>query len=444
MLALFDTYDNATRELLRSLETARIAVVPVVIRYEGDLPEGALCPFTTYTGLKLDGRPLFFNEVPVPQWCEIRQGQQVYGEILRHGSLIGRIHYEASSFRQVESVDWLLPDHTPGHTDHYDRYGNRYATTHYSGGIAYQTIYRGPGEWSIEVNHVSRTVTMRSARRLLTFASLTDLVCHFIDDLRLDDDRVVINSLSYPLFVTRRRAREPNTTLFWQEPMPGEVPENMDTELEHPRALERIVFSDERLYRKVVAGYPDTRLQLGYLSHLAQFADKQGFEPKRVFTLTSSDDVLGLEQLLGAFPDVTFSVAALTLMSDKLEALGRRYPNLTLTPSINHSGIRAELDKASVYLDTNAGGQVLDVVKAAFYLNLVVLAVASRAKAPDHERTFPTIDDLAGYLATVVESEAGRSEALEELHVQRGPQSSIADYERVLQPAVTERTAPVS
>lgn len=432
MLALFNRYDDAAKELLRSLATAGITVTPVVIWYDGELPDEALCPFATYTGTERAGDPLFFNEVPVPAWCEIRQGRQAYGQILRDGRLIGRITYEPNSFRQVESVDWLLPDRTLGHTDHYDRYGNRYSTTYYSGGVAYQTVYSGPGEWSIEVNHASRIVTMRSAQRLLTFPTLTEFVSHFIDDQGLADDRVLVNSLSHPLFVARRRAATPNTTLFWQEPMPADVPGNMATELGRPLALERIVFFDQRQRQSVAARYPHTAVELAYLSHLGQFADKHGYEPGRAFTLTHTDEIPGLAELLEALPDVTFSVAALTVMSEKLHSLARSHPNLTLTPTINHRRIREELEKASVYLDLNAGAHVLDVVKAAYYLNLVVLASAPHAKAPDYSLVFSTTEELAARLSAVVTSPQDRTEALDELHRQRGQLSTPADYRRLL------------
>ena len=416
---------------MQSLRTAGIAFTQVVVRYHGELPDEALCPFTTYTGIERKGSPLFFNEVPVPTWCEIRQGQEVYGEILRDGYVLGRIHYEANSFRQVESVDWLLPDRMPGHTDHYDRYGNRYATTYHSNGAAYQTVYRGPTEREIEVNHISRVVTMRSKHGLLTFATLTDLVSHFIDDLALSDDRVLINSLSYPLFVMRQRAAAPSTTLFWQEPMPGDVPGNMAVELERPTALMRIVFCDERVQQKVAVRYPQTALDLTYLSHLGQFADKRGYDPRRAFTLTNTDEIPTLEELLEAFPDVTFSVAALTLMSEKLHSLERRHANLTLIPTINYRRIREELDKASVYLDINAGPHVLDVVKAAYYLNLVVLALTPYAKAPGHSRVLSTMEELKAQLSTVVTSAEDRTRALDQLHRQHGPMSTPADYRRL-------------
>lgn len=431
MLALFDAFDDATKELMQSLATAGVVFTPVVIRYDGELPEGALCPFVTYTGIERRGDPLFFDEVPIPEWCEIRQGREIHGEILRDGYVIGRIHYEANSFRQVESVDWLLSDGSLSHTDHYDRYGNRYATTYYSDGVAYQTVYRGPREWQIEVDHVSRLVTMRSPRGLLTFETLTDFVSYFLDDQRLVDERVLINSLSYPLFVMRKRATQPNTSLFWQEAMPGDAPGNMVTELEQPRALARIVFCDERLRQKIAAQHPDAALDLVYLSHLGQFADKHDYEPRRAFTLTNSDEIPGLVELLEAFPDVTFSVAALTLMSEKLHDLGRRYSNLALSPSITHKGIGEELEKASVYLDINAGPHVLDVVKAAYYLNLVVFALAPHAKAPDYARTFSTTEELKAQVAAVVTSPHDRTRALDELHTQRGPLSTPWDYRRL-------------
>lgn len=431
MLALFARYDDATRELLASLATAGVAVTPVVLQYDGELPDGALSPFVNYTGLELTGRPLFFNEVPVPPWSEIRQGREPHAEIRRGGDVIGRIVYEGSSFRQVASVEWLLPDGAVARIEHYDRYGNRYATTHHAGGVPYQTLYAGPGEWRIEVDHVSRIVTMRSSGGLLTFATLADFVSHFLDSHGLAGDAVLINSLSHPLFVMRKRAAAPNTTLFWQEPMPGDVPGNMVAELERPRALARLVFDDERLLRKVAAAYPTTPVELVYLSQLGQFAPKPAYEPRRAFTLTNTDELPWLVEILESLPDVTISVAALTLMSEKLHALGRRYPNLTLIPGITQKGIADELARASVYLDLNAGQEVLDVVKAAYHLDLVVLAPAPHAKAPDHSLTFPTPAALVATLSAVVTSPGERRRALEALHTKRGPLSTPDDYRRL-------------
>ena len=242
----------------------------------------------------------------------------------------------------------------------------------------------------------------------------------------------MINSLSTPLFVMRGRATTPNTTLFWQEPMAGDPPENMATELERPKALERIVFCDDGLRQRVAARHPQTALDLAYLSQLGRFAEKPDFDSRRAFTLTNSDELPALAGLLEAFPDVTFSVAALTLMSEKLHALARAHPNLVLFPSANQSRIREELERASIYLDINGGAQVLDVVKAAYHLGLVVIGAAAYAKAPDYERVAPTTESLHADVAAAVASPEGRARALDELHRQRGPISTAEDYRRIL------------
>lgn len=432
MLALLDAYDRAAQQLLRSLQTARIPVTPVVVRYDGDLPEGALSPIAHYAGLPATGDPLFFDEVPVPAWCEIRQGREPFGEILRDGARIGRIGYTPGSFREVQSVDWLHPDGTVAQTDHYDRHGSHYATTHVSRGVAYQTVYRGPGEWEVEVSHTTRAVLLRSADRQLAFSRMADLVSHYLDEQGLSEEPALIDSLSHPLFVMRRRALSPRTTLFWQEAIRGELPANMVTELERPRALERIVFFDEDQRQRVAQRHPDTGVELVRLSHLGQFAEKRAFDARRVFTLTSTDVLPALPALLAAFPELTFVVAALTLMSDRLHALARAHANLTLLPSATHNRIREELEGASVYLDIDAGVHLLDVVPIAYHLSLVVLADARHAKSPEHALVTGTEEELVARLAAVTSSPAGRARALDELHTLRGSLSTAADWRRVL------------
>jgi len=437
VLTLLDEYDAAARRLLSSLRTAGIPVTPVVIRYGGELPTEARCPIAEHAGIRRSGTPRFFNEVPVPPWCEIRQGRRPYGEVLRDGETLARIHYEPRSFRQVESVEWLLANGSTTHTDLYDRYGNHYATTHVDAGTAYQTVYRGSGPYEVEADLVSRAVVLRSADRVLTFTDLTELVSRYLDEHGLDEGvrgpEALISSLSHPLFVQRRQAGErPATTLFWQEPMPGEIPGNMALELEEPKALRRIVFEDERLLRKVADAYPDTAVELIYLSPLRQFAERTGVDLGRCFTLTATDEMPGLDVLLERFPHVTFSVAALTQMSARLYDLARRFPNLRLTPTITHAGIAAELAQASVYLDIDAGPQVLGVVGTAYHLNLVVLAPAERAKAPDCSLTCASVEALVARLGAVTSSEEGRAEALAALHTLRGPLSTAEDYRRVL------------
>lgn len=435
MLVLLDTYDDVARELLQSLATADLPVTPVVIRYDGELPAGGLNPFVATTGLSFDGRPVFFDEIPVPPWAEIRQGKERFAQVLLDGTTIARIHDEPDAFRQVERVEWVLADGTLTHVDHWDRYGNLFATTYYVSGAAHQTVYRGPSGAQVEVDHVSRLVTVRETETMRVYGSLAKFVSFFLDqrglDVRSRGGQVLINSLSHPLFVMRRRGGPARTTLFWQEPMPKDVPGNMATELGEPKALERIVFPSEHIQRKVAERHPNSALELAYLSHIGQFAEHSGAEPARAFTLTSSDTMPMLQPLLEAFPHVTFSVAALTLMSDTLHAMARHYPNLEITPRITHAGIRDELARAATYLDINRGGHVLNVVKAAYYLGLVVLADDAVAKARDQALVVGSVEDMSARFTEATGSDEDRRRLLDTLHTKNGPLSTPEDYRRV-------------
>ncbi|MCL1899332.1 MAG: hypothetical protein FWG11_02220 [Promicromonosporaceae bacterium] len=442
MLALLDTLSHPARALLRSLELAGIEAAPVLLNYQGDLPAGVRNPFADLTGLPRTGRPLFFNEVPTPPLTEIRQARQAWAEVLRGEATVGRIHYSPGGFRQVERVDWLLPvgasNGTVSRCDRYDAFGNRYAVTHYVDDRPYQTVYGGPGPWEITAHRTAEGreggLTARSADALLAFGTLSGFVAFYLErEGLLTEGEWLIDSLSTPLFVAREQAgARPHVTLFWQEPMEGEVPGNMAMELESPRALRRIVFSDEAVLAKVRAAFPATAVELAYLSPLEQFLEHRDYDPRRAFTLTMTDDLPALPGLLAALPEVTFVVAAPTLMSDRLHHLAREHRNLELLPTASQQEILAELRRASVYLDVNAGPHVSDVVTTAYHLGLVVLADAAQAKDPASSLSCAERAALAGRLREVTGSRAGRAAALAELQTQAGPQSTVDDYRRLL------------
>nr|AIA83725.1 CAZy families GT8 protein [uncultured bacterium] len=56
----------------------------------------------------------------------------------------------------------------------------------------------------------------------------------------MQPSEIYINSLSYPLFISRALNIGRQTTLFWQEAMGQEVPGNMKNELEKAVTLKRI------------------------------------------------------------------------------------------------------------------------------------------------------------------------------------------------------------
>lgn len=83
------------QELLDSLQQAGIPVTPVFLEDDGFLPEGALSPYAEVLQQEEEepeGRPLYFDRVPVPKYWEIR-GTGSGGEIVDCETVRGRICY---------------------------------------------------------------------------------------------------------------------------------------------------------------------------------------------------------------------------------------------------------------------------------------------------------------------------------------------------------------
>ena len=86
MICLFERYDQASFDLLRSLKAAGLDCPVVVIRDDGYLAPDVESPYSYFTGdvASEDDLPLYFNLVPKPHLWEIRSSN-VNGEILDMG-----------------------------------------------------------------------------------------------------------------------------------------------------------------------------------------------------------------------------------------------------------------------------------------------------------------------------------------------------------------------
>ena len=465
MFAIFDSFNDATKTLMQSLKTADIDYLPLFVHDNGDLPKGAMSPFSYYasshssycsdknnTGdlitqgkdsakgqdfdpFRLGRKELFFNQVPVPDNYEIRQEDMPFGEILHDGFVAGRINYRPDSFRRVKSVDWLDRAGQITHSDCYDSHGRHYASMYYHGTKAYQKVYYSYSDEKREVivqDLLAGHIFLEFEDKRFFFDSLTNFFLHFLEELDMPKDRLIINSLSFPLFIARRFCEEPSAVLFWQEQMGDKVPGNLEEELLRQKSLKDIVLCDQKQIDQITQDYPETKLKLHYLSAIGQFASHEDFEQNRCFTLTASDQIPGLEQLLSKFPQTTFVVAALTQMSQKLHSLGDIYPNLELLPVVARAEITTQLNKASVYLDINDGGQVLGIVKDAYLSGLLVLGVSNQAKTKDFSLNYDSIYQLEDMLLKALSDDAERAQLLKKLHEKQGPLSSVHDYQVLL------------
>src|SRR5699024_6783935 len=108
----------------------------------------------------------------------------------------------------------------------------------------------------------------------------------------------------------------------------------------------------------------------------------------QVLTLTNSDQIPHLEELVQTHPQLDFHIAALTEMSNVLMNLNQ-YGNVQLYPNAKKDEFKALYQKCDIYLDINKGNEILDAVRAAFDYKLLILGYDATAHnkvvtAPTH------------------------------------------------------------
>lgn len=71
MLNLFDNFDQASFDLLRSQRSAQIKIPTVVINDDGFLPTEVESPIKFFGQYNKNRSPLYFDQIPVPKYWRI-------------------------------------------------------------------------------------------------------------------------------------------------------------------------------------------------------------------------------------------------------------------------------------------------------------------------------------------------------------------------------------
>lgn len=316
--------------------------------------------------------------------------------------------------------------------DAYNLAGHHYASTYFSAKGPYQTDYYNlQGQVIVSEDLVHRAIQLNESSKVHHFENVTQFFLYFMKVAEIQPSEIYINSLSYPLFISRALNIGRQTTLFWQEAMGQEVPGNMKNELEKAVTLERIIFENEKQLKQVEASFPATPITLGYLSAIGEFKRSNHYRPQ-AFILTNSDNIYGLQDILDNFPDLQLTVAAYTNMSTKLLHLEEEYPNIQLIPSINEEMLQDELEKADIYLDINRGLKVGEILKWAYEQNMLIFSYKEVAQAEAHGLVFEEIRDLCNHLSYLLTDRTNWQKLLTKMVEKNGPLSTIQDYQKLL------------
>lgn len=402
MINLFENYDQDSWDLHYSLILSGYQSTTIAINDNGFLPDDVTSPFLFFTGfINAQGKPLHFNEIPVPKFWEIK-GTNTSGEIFDLNKKRANIHFsKPTHHRFVQSVDWLNEAGSVRSTDHYNKYGCRFAQTVYNslGQAIQKSYYDREGKEVLVENYVTGDLILEHEEKIYIFKSKADFVTYYIQASGYDLDRILFNSLGIPFLVKYQLNLPGEDVLFWQEPIGDSIPRNMELLLEQSAVRKsKIIVQDRDTYEKILKLVaPEQRAFFTYVGLLYPF-QRENRARKEALILTNSDQLEYVENIIEDFPNMTLHIAAITEMSSQLLSLGR-YSNVHLYPNVTNLTVRQLFARCDLYLDINQGSEILAAIRTAFESRQLILGFKermhnSRYSAPE---LFFNLSDYAGF-----------------------------------------------
>ncbi|MFU2205351.1 accessory Sec system glycosylation chaperone GtfB [Streptococcus pluranimalium] len=420
MINLFETYNQNSWDLHYSLIMSGYNNPTIAIQDDGFLPEDVTSPYLYFTGFdQVEGRPLYFNQVPVPDFWEIT-GNNNQAEVHDYHRKRAHIHYATPShLRQVKAVDWYDDKGRLRVTDRYNNKGYCFAQTSYNqeSKPTLTTYFTKDRQEVIVENHTTGDLILNANQEIFIFKNRADFICHYLKTAGYSLDRIFYNSLATPFLVAYRLGQSGQDVLFWQEEITDKVPANMTFLLEGKNSRAT----------KVVIQHKETFLQLEKILPQKQKAslDFLGFHyPFKgqyktnhdILIMTNSDQLEGLSELVNALPQLTFHIGALTEMSSQLMAFGR-YNNVQLYPNIAQSNVNHLFNTCAFYLDINHGSEILSALRAAFENRMLLLTFDETCHnrhyiAPDHCFPATKVSDMIVQLAYLASHPEAMAQAI--------------------------------
>lgn len=377
---LFDSFTAESKNLFESFQNIGTAINAISIEDDGFLPDGIVSPFGFFMGdysksTKAPGKPLFFNQIKVPDCWEIT-GNNAGGKVMDNNKERARLFFsQIDNSRLMKIVDWLDEAGVVRVTEHYNKYGAIFCKTLFNtkGHKTLRTFYSPEGEEVIYENFVTNDLLVKWEGKDHIIHTKIEFLKFFFKCSGLDETHIIFNSLADPFFLTEALPRNGYTdVLFWNEPINGEIPGNMQYILDgHAGRAKKVYVQRHEAYEKLMelGASPELVKELGYVYSF----ERENNHSMNALIFTNSDNIEKLEEIIKEVPSIHFHIAAITEMSSKLMSKDL-YENVSLYPGVKKSVIEILFEKCDIYLDINHETEIVDAVHRAFLNKQLIMA----------------------------------------------------------------------
>lgn len=372
MVVFFDNSNELNKAMLDTMRYEKSDAYGIVLADEPFLPEGISSIFEYYLGKyekqELKPRDLYYVFVEIPEYWAIR-ADGVNGMILDMEKRMATIYFTNPLERRiVERIEWNDASGCVYKIDYYCKYGHPYCSAYVNpdGTIDSKVYYTSEKEEIIHVNMTNQVVTLLEKGRIVSMHHSLDAFKEAVmEEIFAANNKVILTSCKQAEWVMKYDIGKKQIGIAMQESVEIKKcqQEQYTKKLQSPLVVfcnhdtkDCVVNTDENEYRVCYSG-------------LAHPDDKDG---KQAFILTYSDEIFGIEALVERVPEVTFHIAAKTLVSQKLSDM-ERYKNVQVHPGITLEKLQSLLNECSFYLDINSGGEVDNIIVKAIRNGMLVL-----------------------------------------------------------------------
>ena len=357
------------------------------------------------------GKPLFFNDLAVPELWECwTLGITTYlfdGEE-RRANVVLR---EDILSRTVDRVEWFGQGEEIVSIDVYNRYGWRSKQSLLTeSGQPYLDIYLNRQQEEVLLHFVSQgTFLLQTPKgRDRLYANKKELQRAVLEQVLPEDEAVLLMDKAL-LDVVKEKPKERLAYCASDAHDLDEIKEQVS----------QILLVEDGLLREKKDG-------ITALSGLVD-VEQESFQPEAL-VMTASQEVEGLSRLVHQFPQVTFHIAALTAMGPKLTDLATR-PNVRLYPGISLGNYESLLARCSIYLDCNQGEEVMNSSIRALENGQILLGLQSTVHHEAYKELTTitaSVEEMKARLGALVQHPESYKELLrEQVRILQLPQKEV-------------------
>lgn len=361
MIVFSNRYDEYIEELQQTFACLGMDIKITVLEDNAFLPNKAFSVYEYYIS-KQDQKThvekeLYYDSLQIPEYWTIYPNG-VVADVYYMGREQAVVYFCDSRLSQnkddlkplerkmVEHVEWHRENGWIYRVDFYNKYGLKYVSEFrdISGNVESRVFYSDGNQEVIVEQPGNDVVTLLENGMVKAFFnSRKEFLEHYVEEVSRNEKRAI--------FVQDKKMLE-----------------NLDIKPNKEQTWDYALFPNEELLNKYI--------NLGGKNGIRIYAIPQHYPENRargeVLILTMSDQIERIEELTQELPEITFHIAASTLVSDKLNKLGER-ENVNIYPCVSQEKLKELWDKCDFYLDINHWREIHDAVNVAHQKNLLIM-----------------------------------------------------------------------